>query len=194
MTGLLKSAFQWLLLLAFFLGVSYLLLAPLFRGHEEDATAPELASSTIEPVVVTVGEVEKRSVRRTVEVVGTLFGFEEIAISSNVDGRVSRLDVDVASRVAPGQQLIEIEKTNYELNVRQAVQAMSVELAKLGLSEIPENGFAIETLPAIREARSRLNFAENNAKRTRAGTIKRRFGTGPGIGHHGLEHRPSRLR
>ena len=78
-----------------------------------------------------------RPVQRTVGLVGTLHGYEEISLGAKVDGRVRKIAHDVADRVKPGEVLLEIDPTDYQLNVRQAQRALQVELAKLGLEDRP---------------------------------------------------------
>ncbi len=142
---------------------------PALRGVKDNrATLPE--SSTLEQksdlVYITSSAVQTQTVRRAVDVVGTLFGYEEIVISANVEGRVTRLTVDVADRVSAGAELGEIDPTNYELAVRQAQRSLDVELARLGLEGVPPKDFKIENLPMIRDAQSRLTYARYNEERT----------------------------
>ena len=133
----------------------------LMAPHDHRATLPlQTADEPATTVVhVTTGTVQTRTVLRTVDVVGTLYGYEEVVISANVEGRVARLMVDVADRVPAGAQLAEIDPTNYVLAVRQAQRALDVELARVGRDAVPPKDFNVESLPMIREALSRLNLA-----------------------------------
>lgn len=135
-------------------------------GPSDEPSAVNATPEETPPVVVTLGQVMTRKVRRTIEVVGTLHAYEDISVSANVEGRIKRLHADVAGRVAGGELLAEIDPTNYELNVQQAERALDVELARLGLDEVPDKGFNPHNLPMIREARSRLEFAQTTERRT----------------------------
>src|SRR6266851_2881949 len=53
-------------------------------------------------VVVTTEPVTIRNVERTVEAVGTLYGYEEVVISTKVEGRIKKIHQDVSDRVTPG--------------------------------------------------------------------------------------------
>src|SRR5262245_13936885 len=53
-------------------------------------------------IAVTVEPVTARSVRRTVTVVGSLYGREEVAVSPKVEGRIIKIRHDVGDRVRPG--------------------------------------------------------------------------------------------
>lgn len=58
---------------------------------------------------VTVEAAQVRDVRRQVDVVGTLAAREEVVVSAEVAGRVSRLVHDLGDRVAAGTPLIELD-------------------------------------------------------------------------------------
>jgi RND family efflux transporter MFP subunit len=115
--------------------------------------------------------VAHRFVQRTVEAVGTLHGFEEVAISAKVEGRVRRLLRDVADRVKPGELLLEIDPTDYELAVRQADKALHVELAKLGSQELPEPGFDVTKVPSVLQARARMENAQVRMQRAQTAGV-----------------------
>jgi multidrug efflux pump subunit AcrA (membrane-fusion protein) len=120
-----------------------------------------------EAVMVTVEPVMHRSVRRTVEAVGTLHGFEEVTISTKIEGTVKTIRHDVADRVAPNEVLLEIDPTNYELAVRQAEQSLQVEMAKLGLTEPPAPMFDVARVPPVLQATAKLDNANVKLERTR---------------------------
>src|SRR5437016_2626106 len=62
-------------------------------------------------VPVQVFTVESRVLRRTVEAVGSLFPYDEVVVSSEVDGRAEKVLVDVGDQIAKGQTLVEILPT-----------------------------------------------------------------------------------
>lgn len=117
--------------------------------------------------MVTVEPVAKRSVRRTVEAVGTLHGYEEVTISTKVEGTVRTIHHDVADRVQPGEVLLEIDPTDLELAVRQAEKSLAVELAKLGLEQPPEANFEVTQVPSVQQAIARLENSKLKLERTR---------------------------
>jgi RND family efflux transporter MFP subunit len=110
-------------------------------------------------VMVTEEPVVSRPVQRKVEAVGTLFGYEEVSLSAKVEGRVRTIHHDVADRVRPGELLLEIDPTDYDLTVRQAQKALAVELAKLGLTEPPGLGFEVTQVPAVVQSRVKRDNA-----------------------------------
>src|SRR4051794_35511874 len=87
-------------------------------GH--GAAAPAPARPAPKPVPVTVAPVERRTVDRTVEVVGTLRGWEDVTIGSKRIGRVVKTFHDMGDRVEPGALLVELETVDADLAVMQA--------------------------------------------------------------------------
>jgi RND family efflux transporter MFP subunit len=116
-------------------------------------------------VMVTVEPVTYRPVQRAVEGVGTLHGFEEIPISARVEGRVQKLSFDVADRLKPGELLLQIDPKDYELSVEQAERALQVELAKLGLAEIPGPNVDLGKVPSVQLAQTRMENAQTKFAR-----------------------------
>ena len=73
------------------------------------------ASSKEAAVPIHAISVASREVRRTVEAVGSLFPYDEVVVSAEVDGRAEKVLVDVGDRVTKGQTLVEILPTEFKL-------------------------------------------------------------------------------
>ena len=134
------------------------------RGDRPEArpTAAAPTARHAETIAVTVAATVPRTVERRVRTVGTLHGFEEIEISPQVDGTVRRVVHDVGDLVSPGDLLLEIDATDFQLAVREHSRALDLELARLGLSTVPDASFSPETLPSVERAR----LVERNAADT----------------------------
>ena len=93
----------------------------LTRGAVEQLP-PETPRQSLNPdaVAVTAAPVMVRPVRRTVEAVGTLWGYEDVSLRAKVEGRVTRVLHDVSDRVSSGETIVELDATDAELAVRQA--------------------------------------------------------------------------
>ncbi len=113
-----------------------------------------------EPVVVKLAPVRTDELPRTVDLVGTLYGDEEVRLSAKVPGRILAILADIGDRVAPGQAIARIDPTDYELVVQQRQLALSEALATLGLSELPAEDFDIMKVATVERAR----FQSANAK------------------------------
>src|SRR6516225_9392947 len=109
------------------------------RSHAPPAATKPVPEA--QPVTVTVESVRHASVCRAVTIVGSLYGQEEIMLSPKVDGRVVRVWHDVGERVKPGELLLEIDPIDYRLAAAEAERALELELARLGLKELPEQDF-----------------------------------------------------
>jgi RND family efflux transporter MFP subunit len=141
-------------------------------GRPEKEMLPptmEAGGSNPAAVTVTVQPVTYRSVQRRVEALGTLYGYEEVSIAAKVDGRVRRIRCDVADAVRPGDVLVEFDPTDYELLLGQAEKALRADLVKLGVEELPAGAkFDVERLPAVAQARERMNNARRRHDRVLA--------------------------
>lgn len=123
----------------------------------ENVSRPEGMLVTAEPVTI-------RPVKRTIEAVGTLYGFEEVVVSAKVEGRVLRVLHDVSDRVAPRELLLEIDPTDLKLAVEQAESNLHVELAKLGLSQASDT-LELTKVPTVQLAKEKLELARVRMER-----------------------------
>lgn len=119
---------------------------------------------------VTVAPVKTIGLPRTVPVVGTLHAFEDVPLAPKVDGRVLRVLKDVGDTVVPGEVLMELDPTDYELVVAQARPAFEGELRKLKLDALPETDAAftvhLPMVDAVAQARANLELAQKELVRT----------------------------
>ena len=108
--------------------------------------------------------VRQESVRRNLEVVGTLAAEDQVTVSSEVDGIVRRVLADLGDRVASGQALVELdrEKLQYSLDQQRAAHARS--LTKYGASDA-EHLPRIEDTPDVRRAGAELAQARQALER-----------------------------
>jgi membrane fusion protein, multidrug efflux system len=95
-----------------------LLLLSIMAGCGKEKAAEEKV------VNVRVGTVEKRPLKPFVEVVGSLKPWEEVVISSELDGMLRKLLVEEGSPVSKGKVLAEINETDYRLDAERAHAAM----------------------------------------------------------------------
>jgi membrane fusion protein (multidrug efflux system) len=135
-------------------------------------------STATKVVTVTVAAVEQRTVERTVDVVGSLKGWEEVTVGAKRTGRVARVLHDIGDIVKPGEPLVELEMIDDDLAVVQAERNLMAQLAQLGLQALPSGRFDESNVPAVMQARFALekakqNFArERNLRQRGAGTMQ----------------------
>ncbi|QOV87903.1 efflux RND transporter periplasmic adaptor subunit [Humisphaera borealis] len=111
-------------------------------------------------VPITTGQARLGQVQRTVQVVGDLHGEEDATISNKVPGRLIAIYKDVGDRVEPGEPLAQLLRNDYLLSVQQKRSALLESLAKLGVNDVPGDGFDVGGLPAVRRAKLQSENAE----------------------------------
>ena len=144
-------------------------------GHkaEKSASVSELAPRIVK---VKVAPLTYQPVERTVEVVGTLRGWEDVTIGSKRTGRVAQVHHDMGDRLKPGEILVNLESVDADLNVVQAEKRLLVELAKLGLHEMPSANFDVTAVPSVVEAKVKIDRARQNLTREKS-LVQRNAGT-----------------
>jgi membrane fusion protein (multidrug efflux system) len=124
-------------------------------------------STARKPVYVTVEPIERRQVERTVEVVGSLKGWEDVTVGSKRMGRVLKVHHDIGDHVKPGDPIVELEASDTDLMVAQAQRSMIAQLEQVGLRELPNGKFDESNVPAVVQARFALEKARQNLARER---------------------------
>jgi RND family efflux transporter MFP subunit len=142
-------------------------------GADREPLPAEAQADRSVGVKVTAEPVTFRPVQRYVGVVGTMYGYEETTIGAKVGGRVKKVAHDVSDRVRPGDVLLEIDPTDYELAVRQAQKELHVELAKLGLAELPTARTDVTRIPTVVQARARRDNAQTRLERAKTLVTKK---------------------
>ena len=115
------------------------------------------------PVMVTVAAVEMKPIQRTVDSVGSFQGFEEVAVTPKVGGRVVKVYHNVQDIVHTGDLLMEIDPTEYRLTVDEARKALAAELAKIGCLTLPPENIEIKQFVAGLPVHRRAVNVEVNA-------------------------------
>jgi membrane fusion protein, multidrug efflux system len=153
-------------------------------------------AGAVKTVPVTVTALKRRAVERTIEVVGTLKGWEDVNVGAKKAGRVLRVLHDMGDHVRPGEKLVELDSTDARLGLAQAQSKYLAELTRLGITKKQaEDALArfgiseelllgaettklIEQTPVIHQATVAVEKAQNNLNRQRnltqrgAGTVE----------------------
>src|SRR5207302_3311176 len=99
--------------------------------------------------------VREETVRRAVEVVGTLAAVDEATVSSEADGVVSRILVDLGDRVTAGQVMVDLDREKAQYNSEQQRAALARALARYGAAA-PDRLPPIEQTPDVQNASAEL--------------------------------------
>ena len=108
---------------------------------------------------IKVETIKQEAVRRTVEVVGTLAAVDEVTISSEADGVVSKILHDLGDRVHAGDALIELDREKAEYNLAQQKAALARALAQYGAPD-PEHLPAVDRTPDVQKSKAELVQAQ----------------------------------
>ena len=114
---------------------------------------------------VTIENVRQEQLRRAIDVVGTLAAVEEVTVSSEVEGKVSRIVADLGDRVGAGQVLVELDREKLQYSVDQQRAALNRALAKYGAEEVSAALPPLDQTPDVKKAAAELYQAEQAFKR-----------------------------
>ena len=123
-------------------------------GCSKSETAQALSREGT-PKPVQAEPVRQDSVRRAVDVVGTLAAVDEVTISSEADGKVAKILADLGDRVTAGQLLVQLDNEKQQYTYAQQQAALARTLAQYGASDsehLPE----LEDTPDARRANADL--------------------------------------
>src|SRR5262245_6205014 len=137
------------------------LIAPFAGCNKHEASAASAPTRPTGPptIVVTTAPVSTHPIQRSVEVVGTFYGCEEVVVGSKLTGRGKKFACDMGDTVRPGDVLMELDDVDFRLAVQEAAKALESELAKLGMHEVSELDGDLTTLPAVVRARLLIDNA-----------------------------------
>jgi HlyD family secretion protein len=118
------------------------------------------------PREVRLAKVASASFEEVIEIAGTLAADEQVTLATKVPGRLSKIEVDLASPVKQGQLIAQIETVDYEFGVQQAQASLGQARAQLGL---PATGnqkrVDVDATAIVRQARATLEEARANEVR-----------------------------
>jgi RND family efflux transporter MFP subunit len=117
-------------------------------------------------VAVESARIEVRELSRTVEAIGTLDPNEEVTVSNQVEGPVSRVLVDLGDFVKAGQVLATLDTSELELAVRQQTAALQQEMARIGISD-PGANIEESATSQVKQAEATLSEARSRLERTK---------------------------
>jgi RND family efflux transporter MFP subunit len=113
-------------------GLTIALLTVLFSGACSNSNGA--AADASKPVPVHVYTVAEETTQRRVQAVGSLFALEESTLSSEVEGIVSRVLVDVGDTVVEGQSLLLLDQRELQFDLDRQQGAVREVRAQLGIS------------------------------------------------------------
>ena len=98
-----------------------------------EAKAAAAAAKAAEPVTVKTATAVERTAERAIAVTGTLLPDETVTVATEVPGRISAIRADFGQAVRKGDVLIELDRTEYDLQVERSRGSLNQALARLSL-------------------------------------------------------------
>src|SRR5688572_12110558 len=116
------------------------------------------------PRMIETDRVSRRDIRRAVDVTGTLAAADQVTISSQSEGVVSRIAVDLGDRIRTGQVMVDLDREKLQYNLDQQRAALARALARYGANgpgELPPT----EQTPDVQKAAADLGRDTQAAQR-----------------------------
>lgn len=131
------------------------------RSSAASGGKPEIESKD-----VTLIPVRNDTFGKVVVATGTLAADEQAGLAFKVPGRLVSIAVDLGSVVRKGDVVARLDRTDYELRVRQAEAALQQARARLGLDPTgKDDSVDIEATGTVRQAKAVLDEAAANRER-----------------------------
>jgi HlyD family secretion protein len=131
-------------------------------GKQMDANASAKATPARAHTVV------PKQIRRNIESVGSLFPYEEVAVSSEVEGKVEQVMADVGDRVARGQAIVKVSPAELQLTLDQQRATMQQARARLGLAESTDDLKDVRAAAEVKRAAADLADAQQKYNRAKS--------------------------
>ncbi|MBX3028343.1 efflux RND transporter periplasmic adaptor subunit [bacterium] len=157
------------------------------RSASSEQPLAMAATPTVpEPLQITVAPVSLRPTKRLLKFVGTLFGNQEVKLSSQVEGQIEKISVDLGDRVTAGQVLVEIDDTSARAQLREvearlakarADEQRGRELLKSNVIS-PQEHEAMQTAVTVAEAQRdamHVALAHKQVRSPLTGSVVRRL-------------------
>ena len=119
------------------------------------------------PIQVRVAPVGMRQIQRVVDSVGTLFPFDEVIVSAEIEGRVDKVNFDLGDGVKQGDVLVLISDEEQRYIVAQNEAQLRQSLERLGLKDEKDRVTNVDLTPEVRRAAADLREAEQRHRRIR---------------------------
>jgi multidrug efflux pump subunit AcrA (membrane-fusion protein) len=125
------------------------------------------AAATTKAVQVQALPAEFKELRRNVQAVGSLFAQEEVTVSSEVEGKVDSVLVDVGDRVEAGQSIVKVSTIELTLALQQQRALYQQARARLGLTGSSDDLANVTDAAEVKKAAADLKETEGVYQRAR---------------------------
>lgn len=141
-------------------------LALSFSCSDREMKGPEAARQPEQAIEVEVAQATEHRIDRTIQIVGTLVADEITTISSEVEGVIAEILVDLGSFVRKGEVVAKIDKYDFELRLAEAEAALEQVRARLGIGA-EQDSIDPSRTAIVRQAKASYDDAQRRLERTR---------------------------
>ncbi len=132
------------------------------------------AAKTPDPISIKVATAEKRIAEKSISVTGSLAADESVTVSSEVAGRITKINADFGQAVRKGAVIAELDQQEFQWQLDRSRASLAQALARLGLT--PDQGAnPPRNTAAMRQAQAQLEDAkskfDNASKLVKTGDI-----------------------
>lgn len=153
---------------ALLLGASLLATAAAGCKRKEQAGAPQVeVQAERPPVPAKFDKVQSRMLEQSIELSGTLAADQTSEVAALVAGAVSKVNVDVGSRVKQGDAMVELDRRESALRAAQAAAQQRQASERLGAG-LSQGKFDPTQVPEVKAAKEAYDLAQSDADRTKA--------------------------
>ncbi len=156
------AIFRKRILLAAAAALVILLLAGCGAGRSNESK-----SAAKQPAAVQAVQAQLHPITRKLEVVGTLFPEEQVVVSSQVEGQVLKVHVDVGDRVSAGQVMVSLDTEELRYQMERQAANLQRTMARLGLNDERGQVKDVMQVPDVKKAAAELQDAEQKFNRAR---------------------------
>lgn len=157
--------------------IAIALIAVLFLaifGIARERSKKKVVKSTAEiqkemGVPVDTAMVQVGSIEDTIPVTGDIKALDTVSLSSKVPGKVVAVTVREGDPVRRGQVVVQLDRTDAEANLRQALAGLESAQARLSQARTNAAVTDVQSDAAIRQAQAGLTAAEANLQKVRTG-------------------------
>jgi RND family efflux transporter MFP subunit len=129
------------------------------------------------PLKVSIERVAVSNIPEIVTANGELFAEEQATVTLKIPGRVSKLLVDLGTRVESGEVIALLDPVDQKLRVKQAEAAVEQTRARLGISDPKSDEVKPEETAMVRQAEAQLKEArfifETTARLQKEGVVSK---------------------
>jgi HlyD family secretion protein len=131
---------------------------------QANTSQASILATTPTSISVTTSSIIERSLSSALELTGTLEGQEEVIVSSELDGKLSSMHIDLGSYVKKGDKLFSLDERELGWRLEQAKANLSI--AEITLGQAGKPGGTNDSHPAVRDAYAALEKAKIDFERT----------------------------